>query len=188
MRLRWWLWKRRRLGYRDHSLRRRSARLRRHGYVCWRIHVPHLYFIWDVHSVNTMAHFAQIDENSIVQQVLVIDQTEIDTGNWGDPARWIQTSYNTRGGVYYIPNSSPLTPGPDQSKALNKNYAGIGYVWLPDGPDGPGFVPPKPFPSWLMNNFSYLWEAPVPIPTPSNPPYYFWDEPTLSWVLLDPQP
>jgi len=129
-----------------------------------------------------MSHFAQIDENNVVQQVLVIEQAEIDTGNWGDPARWIQTSYNTRGGVYYTPGTND--PDPDQSKAFRKNYAGLGFSW-----DGVGFIPPKPpFPSWVLNGFSYLWEAPVPMPTPSNPPYYGWSEETVSWVLLDLQP
>jgi hypothetical protein len=126
-----------------------------------------------------MANFAQINGNNIVQQVLVIDQAEIDTGNWGDPAAWLQTSYNTRGGIYYTPNTS--TPDPDQSKAFRKNYAGIGYTW-----DGVGFIPPKPYPSWVMNSFSYLWEAPVPYPTDGK--IYVWDEPTTSWVLADPQP
>jgi hypothetical protein len=133
-----------------------------------------------------MSQFAQIDENNIVQRVLVIDQAEIDTGNWGDPASFVQTSYNTRGGVYYTPNTN--TPDPDQSKAFRKNFAGIGYTWLPNGPDGEGFVPPSPYPSWVMNSFSYLWEAPVPMPVPNNPPFYIWDEATLSWVLADPQP
>jgi hypothetical protein len=128
-----------------------------------------------------MSQFAQIDENNIVQQVLVIDQAEINTGIWGDPASFFQTSYNTRGGIYYIPNTN--TPDPDQSKAFRKNFAGIGYTWLPDGPEGAGFVPPQPYPSWVMNSFSYLWEAPVPMPVPNNPPYYVWDEATLSWVL-----
>jgi len=129
-----------------------------------------------------MSHFAQIDENNVVQQVLVIDQAEIDTGNWGDPASWIQTSYNTRGGVYYTPNTT--TPDSDQSKAFRKNYAGIGFIW-----DGVGFMPPKPtqYSSWVMNSFSYLWEAPVPIPVPNNPLGYVWDESTISWVFVDPQ-
>ena len=87
-----------------------------------------------------MAHFAQIDENNVVQQVLVIDQAEIDTGNWGDPASWVQTSYNTRGGIYYTPGTND--PDPDQSKAFRKNYAGIGWMW-----DGVGFFPEKPYPS-----------------------------------------
>jgi hypothetical protein len=128
-----------------------------------------------------MSHFAQIDENNIVQRVLVIDQAEINTGNWGDPASWIQTSYNTRGGIYYIPNTSD--PDPDQSKAFRKNFAGIGHLWLPNGPEGGGFVPPSPYPSWtVVNSFSYLYEAPVPMPVPNSPPYYHWDEATLSWV------
>lgn len=127
-----------------------------------------------------MSQFAQIDKNNIVQRVLVIDQAEIDTGNWGDPATFVQTSYNTHGGVYCIPNSN--TPDPDQSKAFRKNFAGIGYVWLPNGPDGAGFAPPQPYPSWVMNGFSYLWEAPVPMPEPNSPPFYEWDEAALAWV------
>ena len=127
-----------------------------------------------------MSHFAQINSQYIVQQVLVITQEEINTGIWGDPASWIQTSYNTRGGIYYIPDTN--TPDPDQSKAFRKNYAGIGYMYLAYGPEGEGFVPPSPYPSWVMNSFSYTWEAPVPMPVPNNPPYYYWDEATLSWV------
>lgn len=106
-----------------------------------------------------MSHFAQIDDRNIVLQVLVIDQEEINTGRWGDPAKWIQTSYNTRGGVYYIPNTD--TPDPDQSKAFRKNYAGVGFMWLPNGPQGGGFAPPKPDPTWVLNPFSYLWEPPL---------------------------
>jgi len=127
-----------------------------------------------------MSHFAQINDQYIVQQVLVITQEEINTGIWGDPASWFQTSYNTRGGIYYIPDTN--TPDPDQSKAFRKNYAGIGYMYLAYGPEGEGFVPPSPYASWVMNSFSYTWEAPVPMPVPNNPPYYEWDEATLSWV------
>jgi hypothetical protein len=126
-----------------------------------------------------MSHFAQIDENNIVQQVLVIDQDEVNSYRWGDPDTWIQTSYNTRGGVYYTPNTND--PDPDQSKALHKNYAGIGYTW-----DGVGFAPPQPFPSWLKDSFTYLWEAPVPYPDDGR--VYIWDESTISWVLVNPQP
>ena len=132
-----------------------------------------------------MAHFAQINDQNIVQQVLVIDQAEIDTGNWGDPASWVQTSYNTRGGIYYLPDSD--TPSPDQSKAFRKNYAGIGGIYLQYGPDGEGFISPKPYPSWVLNSFSYWWEAPVPMPVPNNPPFYEWDEATLSWILASGQ-
>ena len=127
-----------------------------------------------------MAHFAKIDVNNIVTEVLVIEQAQLDTGLWGDPNSFVQTSYNTRGGVYYTPNTT--TPDPDQSKAFRKNYAGVGYVWLPNGPDGPGFAPPQPYPSWVMNSFSYRWEAPIPMPIPNNPPCYDWDEVTVNWV------
>ena len=133
-----------------------------------------------------MSHFAQIDENNVVQQVLVIEQAEIDTGNWGDPATWVQTSYNTRGGVYYTPGTSD--PDPDQSKAFRKNYAGIGDTW-----DGVGFFEPQPYPSWTKDSFTYQWSAPVPIPErplPEGVIGYQWDEDTLSWieVTLPEQP
>ena len=131
-----------------------------------------------------MSYFAKINNSNIVLEILSIDQVEIDTGNWGDPTKWIQTSYNTRAGIYYIPNTN--TPDPDQSKAFRKNYAGIGYTWLPNGPEGEGFAPQSPYPSWVMNSFSYLWEAPVPMPVPNDPPYYYWDEQTLSWVEVPP--
>jgi hypothetical protein len=127
-----------------------------------------------------MSHFAQINDQYIVQQILVISQDEINTGIWGDPASWIQTSYNTRGGVYYTPGTN--TPDPDQSKAFRKNYAGIGFMYLSNGPEGEGFVPPSPYPSWVMNSFSYTWEAPVPRPVPNSPPFYQWIEDTLSWI------
>jgi len=132
-----------------------------------------------------MSHFAQIDENNVVQQVLVIEKTEIDTGNWGDPATWVQTSYNTRGGVYYTPGTN--TPDPDQSKAFRKNFAGVGMVYLRSGPDGEGFAGAQPFPSWALDAATYIWNPPVPAPTP-NPPFYDWDEATLSWVLSANQP
>lgn len=124
-----------------------------------------------------MAHFAQIDENNVVQQVLVIEQSEIDTGNWGDPNTWIQTSYNTRGGVYYTPGTSD--PDPDQSRAFRKNYAGIGYIW-----DGVGFAPPQPYPSWIKDSSTYLWSAPVPYPADGK--LYTWDEESLSWIVSIP--
>jgi hypothetical protein len=125
-----------------------------------------------------MAHFAQINDQYIVQQVLVITQDEINTGIWGDPTSWIQTSYNTRGGVYYTPDTD--IPDSDQSKAFRKNYAGIGFTWSPNGPSGEGFIPPSPYPSWVMNTTSYLWEAPIPMP--NSPPFYQWDEATVSWI------
>jgi hypothetical protein len=107
-----------------------------------------------------MAHFAEID-NGIVQRVIVADTAEWCEANLG--GTWIQTSYNTLG------NQHP------EGRPLHKNYAGIGYSW-----DGIGFAAPKPFDSWTLNQETYLWEAPTPMPTDGK--LYNWDEPTLAWV------
>ncbi len=132
-----------------------------------------------------MAHFSQIDQDNIVTQVIVIEQSEVDTGLWGDPSTWVKTSYNTRRGVYFTPNTS--TPDPDQSKAFRKNFGCVGFVWMPDGPEGEGFAMPKPpeYPSFVFNSFTYLWETPVPFPSlpwPEGVEGYTWDEATVSWV------
>lgn len=123
-----------------------------------------------------MAHFAKV-EGGFVTDVLVISQGEIDTGMFGDPSLWIQTSYNTRGGIHYGPDGQPDGPG------LRKNYAGIGYSY---DVALDAFIPPQPYPSWLLNTETCLWEAPVPYPTDGE--LYMWDEATLSWVLVEPQP
>lgn len=128
-----------------------------------------------------MAHFAKLDKNNIV--IFVTVGTENDNGKeqdlfekTGDVYR--QTSYNTRGGIYYDPNTNQ--PGPDQSKAFRKNYAGIGYTY---DVTRDAFIPPKPYPSWLLNEFSCLWDAPAPYPTDGK--YYVWDETTQSWIEND---
>ena len=94
-----------------------------------------------------------------------------------------QTSYNTRGGVHYQADG---TPSADQSKAFRKNYAGLGYTY-DAGRDA--FVPPKPYNSWVLNETTCLWDAPVAYPTdigtPENPKRYTWDEDTTSWVLVE---
>lgn len=119
-----------------------------------------------------MAHFAQIDSNNIVTQVIVIDQETLNLGHWGDPASWIQTSYNTRGGVHYGQDGNP-----DGGVALRKNYAGVGYVY-DAGRDA--FYAPQPFPSWTLNESTCYWEAPVPMPDDGK--RYTWDEATQNWV------
>ena len=111
-----------------------------------------------------MSHFAKV-ENGVVTQVIVAEQDFIDTGVLGHG--WVQTSYNTRGGVHY-----GIDGQPDGKEALNKNYAGIGYTY-----DGTGFAAPSPFPSWTLNSESYLWESPIPKPEG----LYEWNEDTLSW-------
>ncbi len=119
-----------------------------------------------------MAHFAQIDENNIVTQVLVIDQETINTGHFGDPNSFIQTSYNTRGGVHYGQDGQP-----DNGVALRKNYAGIGYIY---DSQRDAFYAPQPYASWTLNEETCYWEAPTPMPTDGK--LYTWDEDTLSWV------
>ena len=113
-----------------------------------------------------MAHFAQIDENNIVTRVLVIEQDVVDTGLFGEPSSFVQTSYNTHGGVHRLGG----TP-------LRKNYAGIGYTYdsVRDA-----FIPPKPFNSWVLNETTCQWDSPVLMPTDDK--MYLWDENTLSWV------
>ena len=123
-----------------------------------------------------MAHFAKV-QDGIVTEVLVVEKDFIDSGAVGDPAQWVQTSYNTRGGVYYTPNTNE--PDPDQSKAFRKNYAGIGFTY---DRERDAFIPPKPFDSWLLDDFSCLWKSPVPYPTDGKE--YYWDEDTLSWIEI----
>lgn len=107
-----------------------------------------------------MAHYAKV-ENGVVTQVIVADSVVWCEQNLG--GEWVQTSYNTFGGVHK-----------DGKIPLHKNYAGIGYTF-----DGVGFAAPKPFASWTLNKDSYLWEAPTPMPTDGK--RYNWDEDSLSW-------
>ena len=111
-----------------------------------------------------MAHFAKV-EDGIVTEVLVIEQDVIDTGLFGDPALWVQTSYNTHGGQHH------------EGRPLRKNYAGIGFTY-DVGRDA--FIPPQPFPSWTLNEETCLWEPPVAYPEDGNA--YIWDETTQTWV------
>jgi hypothetical protein len=111
-----------------------------------------------------MAHFAKV-ENGLVTQVIVIDQETLNTGNWGDPTSWVQTSYNTQGGVHSLGG----TP-------LRKNYAGIGYTY---DSQRNAFIPPKPYASWILDEETCLWSAPAPQPQDSK--MYQWDESTTSW-------
>lgn len=123
-----------------------------------------------------MGHFAKI-ENGIVTQVIAAEQNFIDSGVVGDASLWIQTSYNTREGIYYTPNTN--IPDPDQSKALRKNYAGIGYTY-----DAAldAFVPPKPFFSWFLDTNTCQWKPPSP--RPNDGKYYVWNEETQTWDFV----
>ena len=124
-----------------------------------------------------MANFAQLDAASIVTQVIVVNNETIDSlpfpesepvgiafcqSLYGPDTIWAQTSYNA---------------------SFRYNYAGIGYTF---DVTAQAFIPPKPYPSWLLNTTIYQWEAPVPYPDDGK--MYYWDEATLSWVLIPDLP
>ena len=117
-----------------------------------------------------MSHFAQLDENNIVTRVLVIEQDVIDTGLFGDPATWVQTSYNTYGGEH-IQGGTPL----------RKNYAGIGYTY---DATRDAFIPPNEFKGWVLNETTCQWESPTPMPVTEGV-YYYWNNDTESWAAKE---
>jgi hypothetical protein len=89
-----------------------------------------------------------------------ITQDEVNTGHWGNPTQWIETSYNTRGGIYYIPNTD--TPDPDQSKALRANYAGIGYTF--DAANNVFYAPKPEGNGWTIGAPTWVWVNSNPQP------------------------
>ena len=126
-----------------------------------------------------MAHFAKVIDG-IVTQVIVAEQEFIDNLVEVEAGRWIQTSYNTHGGIHYEANSNRETPSDDQSKALRKNYAGIGYIY---DETRDAFYLPQPYPSWTLNEDTCQWEAPVAFPTDGK--RYTWNEETTTWDLFE---
>jgi hypothetical protein len=128
-----------------------------------------------------LAHFAKV-ENGIVTDVIVADQTFIDSGVLGDPTLWVQTSYNTYGNVHYAPSPPAEPRTPDGETPIRANYAGIGYTYDPNYTIGDYvgvFYAPQPYPSWILNTETFLWEAPVAMPT--NGKSYAWNEESQSW-------
>lgn len=121
-----------------------------------------------------MAYFARI-ENGLVTSVLAVSDAEEHRGqeflsvDLGLGGTWIQTSYNTRGGVHLLGG----TP-------LRKNYAGIGFTY---DPDRDAFISPKPFPSWTLDEETCWWEPPVSYPTDGG--LWDWDETNQEWVPVD---
>ena len=116
-----------------------------------------------------MAHFAQLDSNNVVTNVIVVDNSDIVDGNGNESedigvqfcvnllgGTWKQTSYNGN---------------------IRKNYAAIGYTY---DSTKDAFIPPKPFNSWTLNETTCIWEAPTSYPDDGN--IYYWDEDTTSWV------
>jgi hypothetical protein len=114
-----------------------------------------------------MGHFAKVN-NGIVEQVIVAEPEFFNTFVDSSAGEWIQTSYNTFGGVHK-----------NGGIPLRKNYAGIGYTY---DSQRDAFIPPQPFPSWTMSEETCLWSPPVPYPTDDK--QYTWDEATTSWIEL----
>ena len=134
-----------------------------------------------------MAHFAQLDETSIVTGVITLEDSVItdESGNEVEQlgidfltklyggGQYIQTSYNTRAGVHYAPNSHT----PDGGIALRKNFAGKGYQY---DSSRDAFISTKPFESYLLNEGTCRWDSPVPYPDDGG--NYVWNEETKSWA------
>ena len=120
-----------------------------------------------------MAHYAKVVDGTVTQ-VIVAEAEFFDSFVDSSPGTWVQTSYNTRGGKHYEPNSD--TESSDQAKALRKNYAGIGYSY---DTAKDAFIPPKPYDSWVLNDTTCLWDSPVAYP--SDGKNYMWDESSTSW-------
>ena len=142
---------------------------------------------------SIMGHFARVDDG-IVTEVIVAQSSESCEATYG--GTWIQTSYNTQGNLYMIEgeteevqeeNPDWVDPGYFKissipryivttipKRPLHKNFASVGYTW-----DGIGFAAPKPFNSWTLNEDTYQWEAPEPIPTDDKK--YIWNENHKEW-------
>jgi hypothetical protein len=113
-----------------------------------------------------MSHFAKVTDGKVTQ-VIVAEQEFFDTFVDSSPGTWLQTSYNTYG------NQHP------ENRPLRGNYAGIGYTY--DSVNDV-FYAPQPYPSWTLNNITWLWEAPVTYPTDGK--VYTWDEATINWIEI----
>jgi hypothetical protein len=119
-----------------------------------------------------MGHFAKVVDSKVVQ-VIVAEPDFFNTFVDSSPGQWIATSYNTRGNVHYLPNSQE----PSGQPAVRGNYAGLGYTY---DAQNDVFYAPKPYVSWVMDESTWTWKAPVAMPTEGGP--YSWDETTQNWV------
>jgi hypothetical protein len=141
-----------------------------------------------------MAYFAKLNSENVVEQVISINNSVITDANGIEQEQlgidfinnmyktndvWKKTSYNTRGGLYYNQNiNNKFVLSEDQSKSFRKNYAGKGHIY---DENRDAFIPPKPYNSWILNESTCLWEA--PIAKPDNK-LYIWNEESLSWERM----
>jgi hypothetical protein len=126
-----------------------------------------------------MAHFAKLNaENYVVFVTVARDEDEHREIEISQQTGEIykRTSYNTNGGIHYTNG----IPSENQSKAFRKNYAGIGYYY---DEQRDAFIPPKPYPSWILNQDSCIWESPIPYPNDGN--NYTWNEETGNWEQIN---
>jgi hypothetical protein len=126
-----------------------------------------------------MAHFARIKDGFVDFVVVGRDEDENNEEQLAhDGYIYKRTSYNTRAGIHYQADNN--TPSLDQSKAFRKNYAGIGYYYdsIRDA-----FIPPKPYPSWTLNEQSCLWQSPIPYPNDGK--MYTWNEEIGNWEEIN---
>lgn len=133
-----------------------------------------------------MAHYALLDSDNIVIEVFVgKDEDDTTEPDWelyyaADGYLCKRTSYNTRAGVYHDPQSNEIAL--DQSKAFRKNFAEVGFTY---DHERDAFIPPKPFDSWLLDEFSCRWIPPVQKPSDDG---YFWSEEKQTWVHIPSRP
>jgi hypothetical protein len=120
-----------------------------------------------------MSHYAKV-VNGIVQQVIVAEADFFTHFVDTTPGQWIQTSYNTKGGIHYGQDGNP-----DGGNALRGNYAGVGYIY---DATHDVFYAPQPYPSWTISTPNWIWTPPTPCPTDGQ---YDWDETTKTWVLVE---
>ena len=120
-----------------------------------------------------MSKFAKVCDGKVIQ-VIVAELEFFDTFVDSSPGQWLQTSYNTRGGVHYGADGQP-----DGGVALRGNYAGIGYTY---DRQNDVFYAPQPYASWTLSQTTWMWEPPVAYPDDGL--IYTWDEATVGWKLL----
>ena len=118
-----------------------------------------------------MSHFAQV-RDGVVTHVIVAEQEFIDT--LPNPASWIKTSYNTKGNIHYGSDGQP-----DGLPPLRGNYAGVGYVY---DVVNDVFYQQKPYQSWTLDQATWTWLSPVPMPKDGG--MYYWDEVEQKWILI----
>jgi len=123
-----------------------------------------------------MNYFAKVKDGLVVR-IIVAEPEFFNTFVDDSPGEWIETTYNTRGGVHYDNDGEP-----DDGETMRKNYAAIGYTY---DNNLDAFIPPKPFASWVLNEDTCLWDAPVEYPDDGK--VYDWNEESTSWVEVEPK-